>query len=231
MEHSLHQQLKHFYGGPHPSLEVIVDGYRIDAMSHGWLVEIQFGPLWAIRKKTLELLQRHAVLIVKPIVISRHIVRLDGDGQVVAKRRSPKEGRVWDVFSDLVHFMKVFPHPRLRIDVALVDIVEERCPRVRRRWGQLPYRLADRELAEVRETITLRSAEDLRLLLPRLPDRFDTRLLADHLGVPRWKAQQIAYCLRESGTATLIGRGRAGWQYAWSPVEDTVGDRLSLALA
>lgn len=229
MEHSLHQQLKRCYGGPHPSLEVMIDGYRVDAISHGWLVEIQFGPLWAIRKKTLELLKRHAVLVVKPIVISRCIVRLDGEGQVVSRRRSPKEGRPWDVFADLVHFMNVFPHPRLRIDVALVDIVEQRHPRTQRRWGQPPYRLGDRELAELRETITLRSPEDLRLLLPSLPEPFDTRLLAERLRIPRWMAQQIAYCLRESGAAGLVGRSRRGWQYAWKPLEKTTRDWLSLA--
>lgn len=232
MEHSLHADLKHFYAGPTPSVEVVVDGYRVDATSHGWLVEIQQGPLWAIRKKTQALLEKHRVLVVKPIVMTRTIARLEGEGgQVISYRKSPKQGRQWDVFEDLVHFARVFPHPRLRIDVAFVDVVEYRYPRQRRSWRRPSYQLADRQLVQVRETVTLMTADDLRLLLPGLPEVFDSAALAEVLELPRWRAQQVAYCLRETGAVQVLGRTRRGWRYSWRPTQPEPEDRLALMVA
>jgi hypothetical protein len=232
MEHSLHADLKRFYAGPAPSVEVVVDGYRIDATSHGWLIEIQQGPLWAIRRKTQALLDKHRVLVVKPIVMTRTIARLEGEGgQVISYRKSPKEGHRWDVFEDLVHFAKVFPHPRLRIDVAFVDVVEYRYPRQRRSWRRPPYQLADRQLVQVRETVTLMTPDDMRLLLPELPEVFDSADLAAVLAVPRWRAQQVAYCLRETGAVQVLGRTRRGWRYSWRPTQPAPVDHLSLLVA
>lgn len=232
MEHSLHQELKRFYGGPNPALEVAIDRYRVDTINQEWLVEIQQGPLWAIRRKTQALLERHFVLVVKPIAVTRHIVRLDGPGgEIISRRRSPKFGHPWDLFGELIHFVTVFPHPHLRIDVALVDIVEYRYPRTRKSWRQPPFSLADREITQLREIITLTRPEDLRLLLPETGESFDTSELAQKLRIPRWQAQQIAYCLRKCGAAEVTGRTRRGWQYRWLSVPPAIPDRLSLLVA
>lgn len=232
MEYSLHQELKRFYASPHCSTEVLVDGYRVDALSHGWLIEIQHGPLAAIREKVQTLLQTYPVLIVKPIVVEKEIVRLNRrNGQIVSRRRSPKRGNAWEIFHDLVHFMHVFPHPHLRIDVALVDIEELRYPGPRQRWGHDGYRLADRRLKNLRETISLHTASDLRQLFPPLYGPFDSRDLAELLDVPRWLAQRITYCLRRAGAAIPLGRDRHGFHYRWTEVQPESPDLLALSVA
>ena len=45
-----------------------------------------------------------------------------------------------------------------------------------------------------------------QLIPPTLPDPFETSHLALALGHPRWFAQKIAYCLRQSGEITAIGK-------------------------
>jgi hypothetical protein len=50
MESTLHRELKLVYGGTHDDVEVCVDGYRIDAVVDGTLVEIQRSSLGALRK-------------------------------------------------------------------------------------------------------------------------------------------------------------------------------------
>jgi len=232
MEHSLHQELKRYYAGPHCSLEIVIDGFRVDAVSHGWLIEIQQGPLVAIRKKIQALVQSYPLLLVKPVVVEKHIVRLSRHGgPVVARRRSPKRGQPWEVFHDLVHLTKVFPHPNLRIDVALVDIEETRYPGPRQRWGHDGYRLADRRLLGLRETISLNTAADLRQLLPEIPEPFDSRDLAEILNAPRWMAQRIAYTLRECGAVQTISRDRHGHHYRWVNTVRETDDRLALLTA
>ena len=57
METSLHRQLKHHYAADSDSVEVTVDGYRIDAIdANGMLIEIQHSGLGSIRNKIKVLL-------------------------------------------------------------------------------------------------------------------------------------------------------------------------------
>jgi hypothetical protein len=59
----------------------------------------------------------------------------------------------------------------------------------------------------IRETHAFRTAADLVRLLPAgLPDPFSTQDLAQGLGVARWFAQRIAYCLRQTGAARAVGK-------------------------
>jgi hypothetical protein len=214
METSLHRELKRRYGGPDGQQEVRLGPYRIDAVRGELLVEIQHGPLAAIRDKVRALLSEHRVLVVKPIVARKRIVRLaSAEGPLVSQRASPKRQGLVAAFDELVHFLRVFPHPRLEIELALVEIEELRYPgHGRRRWRRpTDFRVADQRLLELMATKRLRTARDLWKLLPQgLHGAFDTAALAAHAGTPRWTAQRIAYCLRQAGAAELVGkRGNA----------------------
>ena len=69
METSLHRELKLLYAGQQARFEVPVDGYRVDAISRGRLIEIQHGSLAAIRDKVQCLLAEHRVCVVKPLAV------------------------------------------------------------------------------------------------------------------------------------------------------------------
>ncbi|NMC20589.1 MAG: hypothetical protein GYA33_09235 [Thermogutta sp.] len=217
MEFSLHRQLKELYAGPEARLEDRLDNYRIDVVLPGGLVEIQLGPLALLRRKAARLLESHNLLIVKPVVIGKQIVRLGKpEGPVLSRRRSPKRGEAWEFFHDLLHFCKVFPHPRLRIHVPLVEIEEIRYPGPNHRWGRRGYRVADQRLLAVRERIELRRGRDLLHLLPMRPDGpFHARDLADSLGVTHGVAQRIAYCLYRCGVARRTAKTKKGYVYVW----------------
>lgn len=210
METSLHRQLKHIYAGPDAQTEVRLGRYRIDAVCGGLLVEIQHGSLAAIRTKIAALVQRHDVLVVKPIVAKRLLLkRSKPQGPIVDRRQSPKRGRLLDLFDELLYFRQVFPHPRLTLEVPLVEIEEYRYPGHgrRRRWRRDDHVVEDQHLLRVVETHRLCTADDLRQLLPpALPTPFDTAHLAQGLDVPRFVAQKIAYCLRHTGTIVEAGK-------------------------
>src|SRR5205823_9869721 len=83
----------------------------------------------AIRDKIAVLLKKHDVLVVKPIVVRKHLVKLRREGgRIVSRRRSPKQRTLLDLFEELVHFTRVFPHRRLTLEVPLVEIEEWRYP-------------------------------------------------------------------------------------------------------
>jgi hypothetical protein len=59
-----------------------------------------------------------------------------------------------------------------------------------------------------------RTAADLcRLLPPSLPRPFHTGHLAEGLGVERWIAQRMAYCLRHMGAVQSVGKLRGALLY------------------
>ncbi len=219
METSLHRQLKSLYAVGDARIEVKLGAYRIDVVTADRLIEIQHGSLAAIRDKVAALLVGHRVLTVKPIIASKRIIhRKRRGGKVLRQRLSPKRGSLLDVFHELVHFTRVFPRAGLELELLLVNVEEFRYPGHgrRRRWRRDDFEIEDQRLVEVVERRTLASAADLRALLPCAPaGPFHTGQLAEALGIERWIAQRIAYCLRHCGATTTVGKDRGAMLYQW----------------
>ncbi|MEX0586042.1 MAG: hypothetical protein WD176_05335 [Pirellulales bacterium] len=218
METSLHRQLKELYAEGGAPVEQRVGRYRIDVVQPGQLVEIQLASLTAIRDKIAALLVDHRVLVVKPIIATKHLIKQHrAGGRVLSRRRSPKQGTILDLFEELVHFTRVFPHRRLTIEVPLLEIEEWRYPgHGRRRWRRdNDHIVEDQRLIEVHRVQQFRTAADLCRLLPKqLPKPFHTGHIAEGLGVQRWIAQRMAYCLRQCGSLQTVGKHRGAWLYA-----------------
>ena len=127
METSLHRDLKLLYAGDAAQTEVRLGRYRVDALVGDLLVEVQHGSLSAIRDKIRQLCTHHRVLVVKPVVVRKSLVRLArADGPVVSRRLSPKRGTLVDLFHELVYFTRAFPHPNLAIEAVAVEVEEWR---------------------------------------------------------------------------------------------------------
>lgn len=210
METSLHRALKTLYAGPEAQCEISLGGYRIDVVAEDRLIEIQHGSLAAIRDKVRALLEEHSVLVVKPIVVRKTLIkRAEKDGPIVSRRLSPRQGTRIDLFDELVHFTRVFPHPRLTLEVVLVDIEEWRYPGHgrRRRWRRNDHQVEDQKLVTVHATHRLQSAADLaRFVACPLPRPFHSGHLAESLQIRRWVAQRITYCFRQMGTVRQVGK-------------------------
>lgn len=217
METTLHRQLKERYAVDGALVEQRLGRFRIDVVQPDQLVEIQLASLSAIRDKIAALLKKHRVLIVKPVVARKHLVkRRRAGGRIVSRRRSPKQRTLLDVFEELVHFTRVFPHRRLTLEVLLVEIEEWRYPgHGRRRWRRdNDHQVEDQRLLDVLEVHRFEKAADLcRMLPPALPRPFHTGHLAEGLGVERWIAQRMAYCLRHMGAIQSVGKLRGAWLY------------------
>ncbi len=217
METSLHRQLKERYAASGGLVEQRLGRYRIDVIRGQQLIEIQCASLSAIRDKIKTLLAKHEVLVVKPIVIRKHLVKRRREGgEVISRRRSPKQRSLLDVFEELVHFTRVFPHKRLTLEVLLVEIEEWRYPGHgrRRRYRDNDHEVEDQHLLEVHGVHEFRSSSDLcRLLPPELPKQFHTGHIAEGLKVDRWIAQRMAYCLRNTGALKQVGKQGGAWLY------------------
>jgi hypothetical protein len=212
-EGSLHAALKALYTRPGDRVEESVDGYVVDVVRDDELVEIQTASFSSAARKLRRLVIDHKILLVHPIATERWLVRVDADGVVTDRRRSPKRGLPLDLFHELVAFPELVAHPNFRIELVLIREEELRGPipdgaryRYPREWWRL-----DRRLLEVIETIRVDTPTDLLRLLPAdLPDPFTSADIATASRRTRHLAMRTAYCLQRSGAARCIGRhGRA----------------------
>ncbi|HEY3964118.1 MAG TPA: hypothetical protein VGM05_06150 [Planctomycetaceae bacterium] len=219
METALHRELKEFYCDDAAAREVTVRGYRIDAIVDGTLIEIQQASLAALRSKTKSLLETHRVTIVKPLCALKTIIRLKRRrGPIAWKRTSPRHETVHHVFHELVHFVDVFPHPKLVLEVLLTEQEETRIPKGKRWFRAKDFTVADRRLVAVRSRQTFQTPADLCGLLPAgLDETFTTADIARLAHIPRWLAQKMAYCLRRTGGISITGKRRNAVVYTLAP--------------
>jgi hypothetical protein len=222
MESSLHRELKRIYAGEAAQTEVRLGRYIIDAVVDDELIEIQHGPLSAIRDKIQKLVRKHRVRVVKPLIAKKYLCKFDRQaGQLISRRISPKREQFADLFAELVHFTRAFPHRQLTLEVPIIEIEEHRFPgHGRRRWRHdNDYQVDDQYLLEIQQSHTIRSLAELRqMFLPQiaeLPLKFTTQDLSQTLGIKRQQAQQMAYVLRECGATRVLGKQQRSWLYAW----------------
>lgn len=213
-EKPLHAALKEWYRQAGDQVEAPLEGFVVDLVRDGLLVEIQTRGFSAMRRKFDRLLDSHPMRLVHPVATVKWIVKLDEQGREVSRRRSPKRGIVADVCAELVSFPSLLSHPNFTLEVALVEEDEVRRPDARNGWRRGGYVIEERRLVSVVETVELASPKDLLGLLPAgLPNPFTTADLAAGLGRSRHFAQEVAYCLRESGALATVGRDQRGILY------------------
>jgi hypothetical protein len=206
-EGALHAQLKEWYRQPDDRLEQRVGGYVVDLVRGETLVEFQTGGFAPLRRKLAALTAEHPVRLVAPIAVTRRIVRLDGGGVILSERRSPKRGRIEDVFGRLVSFPALLCDSRFELEVLLTHQDELRVFGRGRAFRRRGWTVTGRSLVGVDGSVLLATAADAAALLPAgLPDAFDTAELAEAAGIPRRLAQQMTYCLRAMGVLEAGGR-------------------------
>lgn len=208
-EKPLHASLKQWYARPGDRFEVRTDGYVIDLVRDGLLIEVQTSGFASMKQKLIALLNGgHRVRIVHPIPVDKRIVKIDDDGTVLSGRRSPKHGQSADVFAELVSFPGLLERD-LDIDVLLTIEEEYRSHDPDRAWRRKGWVVEERRLVEVVGSQLLDCTDDLAGFLPAdLPEPFTTADLAAGLGRPLRLAQQMAYCLRTTGV--IVADGKSG---------------------
>lgn len=222
-EGSLHASLKAMYARPGDRIEESVGGYVIDVVRDDGLVEIQTGSFASAARKLRRLVPGHRILLVYPIPIERWLVRVDADGVVAARRRSPKRGLPLDLFHELVAFPELMADPNFTVELAMIREEEVRGPvpsgaryRHPKEWWRL-----DRRLIEVVETIRVETPADLLGLLPAgVPEPFTSADLAALSGRPRHLAMRAAFCLQRSGATRCTGRRGRLQTYERIPATD-----------
>jgi hypothetical protein len=208
-EHSLHSEIKDWYKILGDELEVKVGNFIIDVLRDKLLIEIQIGNFSAIKKKLIKLLLNNQVRLVYPIAKKKWIVYMSRAGEFVKKRKSPKKGKMSDLFYELVHLARLIKNKNFSLEVLLIEEEELRCNDGRGSWRRGGVSVIDRKLLNVFDRIVFRSSRDFLEFLPKeLDEYFTNKVLALKLEISVKLAQKITYCLREMGAISIAGKKR-----------------------
>jgi hypothetical protein len=206
-EYSLHSAIKDWYSLPGDRFEVRVGAFIVDIVRPPLLIEIQTRNFAAIKKKLTKLLENHSVRLVYPIPQRKWIVHVTESGESVRRRKSPRKGRLVDLFYELVRAPTLVKEANFSLDVLMIEEEEVRCNDGKGSWRRRGVSIKDRKLMSVQGSTLLKNQEDfLRFLPTDLSSSFTNKQLAKLSGVSVGSARRITYCLRKMGAITTVGR-------------------------
>lgn len=209
-EKPLHASLKAWCALPGDRIETVVDGFVIDIVRDGLLLEIQTRSLASIKAKVVSLLRNHRVRVIHPIAVEKWILKSAADGSGVVRRKSPRVGRLEDLFQEMVSFPHLLAHPNFSLEVLMIREEEVRRFEGKRRWRRKGWAIEERRLLDVVDRKLFEKPADWLALVPSDLVAFTVKDLAAGLRIRERLAQRMAYCLRKAGAVDLIGkRGRA----------------------
>lgn len=210
-EKPLHVSLKEWYAQPGDRFEAAVDGFVIDIVRNDLLLEIQTGNFPAIKSKLTNLVRSHQIRLIYPIAQEKWILKLPKDGGTeVTRRKSPRRGRVEDLFREMVSFPQLLSNRNFSLEVLMIREEEARRHEGKRRWRRRGWAVEERRLLEVVDQRLFEEPADWLAFLPEGLESFTASDLAEATDIRRELAQKMAYCLRKVGLIELRGkRGRA----------------------
>lgn len=206
-EKSLHSSIKTWYAGPGDRLEVKLDKYIIDLVREDSLIEIQTKNFSAIGNKLRDLVKYNKVMLVHPIAIEKYIVTTESSDEVISRRKSPKKGKLTDLFDELVRIPDLIGEDNFVLEILMTKEEEIRCKDGKGSWRRKGISIKDRRLLEVIEKITFKEGKDfLRFLPEELPQNFTNKDLSKTLKITVYKARKITYCFRKMKLIKEVGK-------------------------
>jgi hypothetical protein len=206
-EYSLHSQIKEWYKISGDRLEAKVEDFVVEILRGKLLIEIQTGNFSTIKKKLTKLLLKSQVRLVYPIAELKWIVHVSRSGNFVKRRKSPKKGKLTDLFNELVHAPSLVQNRNFSIEVLMIEEEELRCDDGAGSWRRKGISIKDRKLLKVYNRVVFEGIQDFLKFLPkRMDSSFTNKALATKLGTSLRLAQKISYCLRKMGAISIADK-------------------------
>jgi len=219
-EKSLHAELIEWFAKPGDKLESNISGYIIDILQDNILIEIQIKNFSAIKNKLFTLCKDYPIRLIHPIAGQKWIIKVAANGERISRRKSPKKGRIEEVFYELIHITNLLSNPNLSVWVAMADIEEIWLNDGKGSWRRKNWSIIDRHLLEVVEIMEFNRPKDYIQVLPNsLPKTFTNNDVANSLGISKPLSRKITYCLRKMNEVTIVRK--QGREYQFSMVNNS----------
>jgi hypothetical protein len=197
-ENHLHVALKDHFYKPGDLTEEKLAGFTIDIIRGNKLIEIQTGNFSALKKKLIYFLGDYQVNIVHPIIQKKTIIKISDAGEIVSSRKSPKTGKVSEIFKELIYIPDYLQHPNFSLTVPIVDVKEYWIDDGKGSWRRKGWSIQNKKLIKIHKIINFKSRQDYLDLLPEnLPDSFTNKELSKASKMSKRLTQKMTFCLRK----------------------------------
>lgn len=210
-ERSLHASIKEWYAQPGDQLEVPFEGFVIDIIRNNLLIEIQTGNFSSLKNKLQVLGRNNLIEIVFPIAENKWIVKQGVDGTQISRRKSPKRGKIEDLFGQLIYIPAEIIQDNIRLTVLLIDINEIWIDDGKGSWRRKKWSKTDQKLLGANNSFTFNKPIDFQnLLSPAISLIFTAKELSINNSITIKQAQKMCYALRKMKIIEYVGkRGRS----------------------
>ncbi len=206
-ERSLHYQIKDWYSVETDDIEVKVGGYIIDIIRGDLLIEIQTGNFTSIRDKLRNLVENNKVRLVYPISALKWVVRITSEGEEISRRRSPKKGKLSDLFTELVRIPDLVREDNFSLEVLMIESEDIWCDDGKGSWRRRGASIVDRKLIDVRDSVAFSTRDDFLRFIPKNIEKpFTNKTIADESDMKIDVVRKMTYCLRKMGAIEEVGR-------------------------
>jgi hypothetical protein len=210
-EKSLHAEIIAYLAQPGDVLEAEINRYRIDILRGNQIIEVQTRGLGKLKNKVAEVADRYLVNIIYPIHQVKQIHKIDKAGKTLSYKKSPKKGKLIEVFNELVNAPNLITYPNVSLIVIMIEGEEFWLDDGKGSWHRKKWSIVERKLLSVLSQHTFSQPPDLLGMIPRsIPPQFTNRQLAEIARISPRLAGKITYTLRKAGLIEVIGKhGRA----------------------
>ncbi|MBN2040867.1 MAG: hypothetical protein JW864_12560 [Spirochaetes bacterium] len=206
-EFSIHEQLKSEYTGKNDKTEKEVEGYYIDIVKKSGLVEIQTKNFLKIKPKLKKLLESHKVRLVHNIPQIKWIVKIDENGDILSRRKSPAKGSFLQIFNELIYLTDIIFDPNFSLEIVITEEEEIRQDDGKGSWRRKGVSIKDRKLVKIIDKKKFLKKNDYQKILPEnLPKPFSTKDISAELKISVYLARKVVYCFRKVKLIKLAGK-------------------------
>jgi hypothetical protein len=199
-EHTLHSEIKRVYSLPGDLFEVKLDNYIVDILRGELVIEVQTRNFSALKEKLQTLIKTRQVRLVYPLPEKKWITYVTKEDAAVNQRKSPKKGRLTDLFRELVKIPDMLCENNFSLEVLFIDEEEIRCDDGKGSWRRRGISIKERRLVKVNNRLLFQNNSDYLKLMPdNLDEIFTNKEFAKSAKMSLRTARQITYCLRKSG--------------------------------
>ena len=212
-ESSLHRSLKYCYAKK-GATETARAGFVCDAIGAGGeAVEIQTGNFSSLKNKIPALVKNGKVRLVYPVIVNKTIELYNTRGKLLLRKRSPRKGKIWDIFKQLI-YVPLFVRTRgLIIELIFVDAIERRRDDGKGSWRRKGISITDKILENRRDGIVLKKKADwLKYFLP-LKGECSAKSLAKAASIGYVTARKTLYTFEKAGFILKIRKEGRSWIY------------------
>jgi len=219
-ERTLHAILKCYLEPDESNTEVKIGPYFADIKNDNEIIEIQTRNFRALKNKLEFFLEDNIVTVVYPIASTKWLIWLDTEtGELSKRRKSPKEGQIYDIFSELYAIKPLLNHDNFKLKIILLEIEEYRYLNGWSKDKKKGSERMDRIPKELIDEVCFSSVSDYIKLVPdTLPEEFTSKEFKKYTNTSLKTSQLGIGILFSLGIIERIGKSGRSYLYKRSDI-------------